>query len=126
MLGAYKDIIEEAHRKYPNVSVKMIEAIIKIESSGNANAISGVGAIGLMQLMPATAKDLGVTNPLDPRQNILGGTKYLNQLLGRYKGDIDKTIAAYNWGLGNVDRKGISNLPKETKDYLTKYHGLTN
>jgi len=125
-LNVYKEIIEEAHRKYPNVPVKMIEAIIQIESSGKANAMSSKGAVGLMQLMPSTAKDLGVVNPLDPKQNILGGTKYLSQLLKRYEGDVDKTVAAYNWGLGRVDKKGIGNLPTETKNYLSKYHRLVD
>jgi soluble lytic murein transglycosylase-like protein len=73
-----------------------------------------------MQLMPGTARDLGVSNPFDPEQNVMGGTRYLKQLLNKYDGDLDKTLAAYNWGMGNVDRKGIATLPDETRTYLSR------
>jgi soluble lytic murein transglycosylase-like protein len=72
-----------------------------------------------MQLMPATARGLGVTDAFDPEQNIMAGTRFLKQLLNRYDGDLDATLAAYNWGPGNVDRRA-DQLPRETRDYLVK------
>lgn len=101
-----------------------LRAILSTESSGNPNAISPKGAQGLMQLMPGTAKDMGVTNPMDPVQNMIGGAKYWGQLKTRYGGDIDKALAANNWGMGNVDRKGMANMPPETRNYITHIKGL--
>jgi soluble lytic murein transglycosylase-like protein len=72
-----------------------------------------------MQLMPATARGLGVTNSFDPEQNVMAGTKFLKDLLARYNGNVDKALAAYNWGPGNVDRKPHL-LPRETREYLVK------
>ena len=120
----YGDKIEEAHRKYPNVPKEMIVALIRMESSGNPSAISPKGAIGLMQLMPGTAKDLGV-NPFDISQNIEGGTHYMSKLLNRYNGNIDMALAAYNEGMSRVDKNGLNKMPNETKDYINKYHGTT-
>ena len=78
-----------------------------------------------MQLMPSTSSDLGVTNPFDPEQNIMAGTRFLKNMLTRYGGDIDKALAAYNWGPGNLDRKkGL--LPKETQQYIAKVRHLLN
>lgn len=119
----YNDYIDDAHRKYPNVSKKMITALIKMESLGKASIVSPKGAIGLMQLMPETAKDLKV-NPWNAGENIRGGTHYMSDLLNKYNGDVDKSLAAYNWGMGNVDRKGLSHLPSETQNYVNKYHRL--
>lgn len=90
------------------------------ESRYNPNAVSPRGAQGVMQLMPATAKELGVTNPLDATQNVRGGVQYLKQLSDRYGGDQTKIAAAYNWGMGNVDRKGLDKMPAETRDYVKK------
>ena len=73
-----------------------------------------------MQLMPGTAKDLGVKDRSNAKESINGGAKYLSQLLKRYDGDVDKALAAYNWGMGNLDRKGMQNLPKETRDYIKR------
>ncbi|ODN68547.1 Soluble lytic murein transglycosylase precursor [Methylobrevis pamukkalensis] len=95
-------------------------AVMAQESRGNPNARSPVGAGGLMQLMPGTASDLGVGNVFDPAQNIVGGTRYLDQMMGRYDGNLQKSLVAYNWGPGNADKWGgdLSKLPAETQGYL--------
>jgi soluble lytic murein transglycosylase-like protein len=93
--------------------------VIQAESSFNHQAVSPAGAQGLMQLMPATAKELGVDNPFDPEQNVMGGTRYLKSLLDRYEGDLDKALAAYNWGMGNLERNPDA-LPAETRNYQSK------
>ncbi len=102
----------------------LARAIIQAESAFNYKARSRVGALGLMQLMPATAQRFGVLDPFDPRQNIMGGTKYLRWLLDYFKGDITKTIAAYNAGEGAVDRhRGIPPF-RETQAYVPKVMDL--
>lgn len=100
------------------VSSDLVRAIIQAESSGNPQAISQDGAIGLMQLMPDTARSLGV-NPRNPEENLMGGIEYLKQMAGRY-GDLDKTLAAYNAGPGNVDKYGGVPPFRETKNYIQK------
>ena len=115
------DVVNRASRRY-GVEVGLIKAVIKAESNFNPKAVSPVGAQGLMQLMPATARDLGVTNSFDPEQNVMAGTKFLKDLLSRYGGNVDKALAAYNWGPGNVDRKPHL-LPRETREYLVKVKG---
>lgn len=119
----YGYIIEEAHKKYPNVSSKMIALIIGLESSGNKYANSGK-AMGLTQLTPGTARDLGVQDIYNPKQNIIGSAKYLSQLTAHYNGDTDKILAAYNAGPGRVD-SGKS-LPRETRNYIARYHNMEN
>ncbi len=121
---ALEEIIQRAGSRY-GVAPGLIRAVIKAESNFNPNAVSGAGARGLMQLMPGTARSLGVTNSLDPEQNVMAGTHYLRKMLDRYGGDIDSALAAYNWGPGNVDRKGCS-LPRETRSYLARVKDLYN
>lgn len=98
----------------------LIRSVIRTESAFDPLAVSPVGAQGLMQLMPKTAAELGVTDPFDPEQNIMAGARYLRQLLDRYDGDLDHALAAYNWGMGNVDRHGLERLPEETRNYLQR------
>ncbi len=114
-----EDIIGRAAAAH-GVDAKLVRAVIRTESGNNPAAVSPVGAQGLMQLMPATSRELGVTNPFDPEQNVMAGTRYLRRLLDRYDGDIDRTLAAYNWGMGNVERQGMERMPEETRNYLAR------
>lgn len=102
---------------------KLIEAVIQTESGFNAQAVSPVGAQGLMQLMPGTAADLGVKDAFDPEQNIQAGSKYLKQLMDRYHGDTGLALAAYNWGMGNLERNP-ERMPQETVNYVAKVTAL--
>jgi soluble lytic murein transglycosylase-like protein len=115
-------IIEKASRRY-GVDVSLIRAVIKAESNFNPNAVSHAGARGLMQLMPATARSLGVNDSFDPEQNVMAGTRFLGDLLNRYNGDLDSALAAYNWGPGNVDKRP-DRLPRETREYLVNVKRL--
>jgi soluble lytic murein transglycosylase-like protein len=116
---AYKRAVDKAAQKY-SVDAALVRAIIHAESAFKKNAKSSVGAIGLMQLMPATAKELGVSDSLNPDQNINGGAKYLAQLHKQFKGDLRLTAAAYNAG-PNAVRK-YNGIPpyKETQVYVER------
>jgi len=111
-------IIEKAARKY-DVDADLIRSVIKAESNFDPQATSSKGAMGLMQLMPETAKDLGVKNAYDVQQNVLAGTSYLKSLLDRYDGKVDLALAAYNWGMGNLERSP-DHLPDETINYVAR------
>ena len=104
--------------KTTDLDKNLIKAVISQESGGNSLAISSKGAKGLMQLMDLTAKDMGVSNPYDGRQNIMGGSKYLKQLLLRFNGDESKALAAYNAGPAAVEQYGGIPPFEETKNYV--------
>ncbi|HPI21494.1 MAG TPA: transglycosylase SLT domain-containing protein [Candidatus Kapabacteria bacterium] len=124
-LSSYDEIIKSASEKY-KVSEELIKAVITVESAGKSNAVSSAGAKGLMQLMDGTAKDLGVNNSYDPVQNIMGGTKYLSQMLNKYDGNIQLALASYNAGSGNVDKYGGIPPFKETQNYVKKVEQYYN
>ena len=109
-----------------NVDPNLVRAVVKVESNFNSNAVSRKGAMGLMQLMPSTARSLNVKNPFDPAQNVDAGVRHLKQLLESYGGDVDLTLAAYNAGAGAVARS--SGVPRyaETQNYVRRITSLYN
>jgi len=122
-----RQAIEHAADRY-NVPRDLIQSVIRCESNFKPDAVSHAGAQGLMQLMPATANDLGVDDPFDIQQNIDGGTRYLRQMLDLFDGKVETALAAYNAGPGTVTRYGGIPPYRETEAYVKKvmhYAGLT-
>ncbi len=115
-------IIKHASKIY-GVDSRLITAVIRAESDFDTDATSSRGAMGLMQLMPETAKELGVKNGYNPTENVMAGTRYLKSLLNRYDGNVELTLAAYNWGMGNVERQP-DRLPRETRIYIARVNAF--
>jgi hypothetical protein len=112
-----RGLIQAAAQRH-GIAPNWLQAVVQGESGFNPRATSPKGAMGLGQLMPATARMLGVKDPYDPVQNIEGSASYLAQLRTQFGGDLTKATAAYNWGPGNVQRQGLAAAPPETRNYL--------
>ena len=115
----YDELIRQ-HAGQHGLSPDLVRAVIQAESNFNRFAISPKGAMGLMQLMPATARELGVGDPFHPDENIRGGVSYLASLLARYDHNVELALAAYNAGPGSVERYGRVPPYRETRDYVRK------
>ncbi|MFA6596781.1 MAG: transglycosylase SLT domain-containing protein [Ignavibacteriaceae bacterium] len=124
-LEQFDEHIEEASKLY-GVDKGLIKSVIIAESAGNAKAVSSAKAKGLMQLIDSTATSMGVQNVWDPRQNIMGGTKYLSEMLRQYKGDVKLALAGYNAGPANVEKYNGVPPFDETKTYITRVLGYLN
>ena len=112
-------IFENASAEY-GVPLYLLKAVAKAESSFNPDSVSRSGALGVMQLMPETAKELGVSDAFDPEENIMGGAEYLSQKLTEYSGNVELALAAYNAGSGNVAKYGGIPPFEETQNYVKK------
>lgn len=126
--GSLESAIQSKSKTY-NIDANLVKAVIKSESNFNSSAVSGAGAIGLMQLMPATAKALGVENPYDALQNMDGGIRYLKTQIDNFGGNVKMGLAAYNCGPSKLkslnitdidDPNQFAKLPKETQNYINK------
>lgn len=115
----FDDLIRAASAR-EGVDPALVKAVAQTESAFDPNAVSSAGAKGLMQLMDGTARSLGVANAFDPAQNVAGGAKYLKQLIGRYGGDVQRALAAYNAGPGAVDAAGGIPPYAETNNYVQR------
>ena len=120
---AYDDIIEEAAAEY-DLDPNLIRAVMQAESAFHPFAVSRAGAEGLMQLMPELADEMEVSNSFDPRDNIMGGARYLKRLLDYHNGNIDLALASYNAGPGNVQRYGGVPPFRETRRYVKTIKGI--
>jgi soluble lytic murein transglycosylase-like protein len=117
--GGFDSLIREAAAR-EGIDASLVKAVARTESNLDPDAVSPAGAKGVMQLMDATARSLGVTNSFDPAQNIAGGAKYLKQMLDRYGGDVKRALAAYNAGPGAVDAYGGIPPYAETRAYVDR------
>lgn len=122
-LAGINQLVEQtAHRM--QMDPELIRAMVRVESGYNAKAISNKGAMGLMQLIPATAQRFGVENPFDPKQNLEGGVSYLKYLMALFGGDLSLSLAAYNAGERTVQRSGGIPAISETRDYVRKVKSI--
>ena len=115
----YLEHIQEASTRF-TIPIALLRAVMAVESNFNPKAVSSAGAMGLMQLMPQTASEMGVSDPYDPRQSILGGARYLRAMANQFSGDLQLTLAAYNAGHTNVNR--YMDVPPfaETQEYVRR------
>ncbi len=124
-VGKYSDIINEAAGTY-GLQPNLIKAVIAAESAGKADSLSAKEAKGLMQLTDSTAKDMGVSNSFNPKENIMGGAKYLKSLIEKYSGNLDMALASYNAGPGTVEQySGVPPYP-ETQNYIKRVMNYLN
>lgn len=121
LLGWLQPTLDKMEKLYQLPS-GLLKSVAITESAGNPNAVSGAGAQGLFQIMPATGRDLGLqgNDAFDPVKSAQAAAKYLGQLMKTNNGDLSKTLASYNWGIGNVQKHGMALMPKETRDYIPR------